>query len=138
MTHTFYELAIPANTPADDLAEILMALDYGILTHVDIIIPDGQMGVAKLRILYHERPLFPWNRGAWYKGDGSQISLNCFVPIMVEPYEFKAQGYNEGEEEAHSFLMAFNVQRPEELGLSDIDFLIQYNLKKLEGEIFNL
>lgn len=115
-----YKITVPLGTEKDTPEKIMMPLDYGIITHVLIIIPDGQKETTHVRIKYHEVQLYPLNRGEWYQGDGSEIEFEDRFPLIVEPYELKCEGYNTSTTYNHGILMNFNLLRPDELGWSEI------------------
>lgn len=115
-----FKLTIPAETEQDEPEQLIMPMSYGIITQVGITIPDGHKETAKLRIKYHEVQLYPLNRGEWYKGDGCSIEFEDRFPFIVEPYELKAEGYNESTLYEHGFLMNFNVMLPEDVGWTKI------------------
>jgi len=115
-----YKIMVPTTATKDAPEKFMMPLDYGIITHVLIVIPDGQKETTHIRIKYHEAQLYPLNRGEWYQGDGSEIEFDDRFPFIVEPYELKVEGYNTSTLYDHGILMNFNLLRPEELGWSEI------------------
>jgi len=115
-----YKITVPKETEKDAPEKLMMPLDYGIITHVLIIIPDGQKETTHIRIKYHEAQLYPLNRAEWYQGDGSEIEFDDRFPFIVEPYELKCEGYNTSTLHDHGIILNFNVLRPEELGWSEI------------------
>lgn len=134
MSHFSYTLTIPANTAKTSPTRLFMPLDYGLITQVQIVIPDGQKASAHLRLMYRTRQLYPFNRPEWYQGDGTSIPFNDLFPLMSVPYELVAEGYNEDETYEHAFLIFINVQRPEELGFNRIPDVALAKLKALEGQ----
>ncbi len=138
MANFSYKITMPKNGTENDLTELRMKLDYGIITHVQIIIPDGQKEVAHVRIKYHEFQVYPLNKGEWYAGDGSNIEFDDMFPIIVEPYELKAEGYNTSTKYDHSIIMILTVQRPEELGYEKIPQFVIRKLYELIGKEFEI
>lgn len=129
-----FKLTIPKETEETELEKLVMDMSYGIITRVTITIPDGQKEVAKLRIMYHEAQMYPLNRGEWYKGDGNTIRFEDRFPFIVEPYDLKAEGYNESTNYEHGFLMNFNIMLPEEIGWTEIPGVEMQRLYDLLGE----
>ena len=86
-------LPIPAGTTAADPAEVILALAYGTIREVMIIIPPGHAGLTRLRILYHESAAFPRNPESYYYGDDTVVHFPCNYPIHSAPWELKLQGW---------------------------------------------
>lgn len=129
----FYEFTVPKSTTEEDPAELMMVLSYGIITKVQIIIPQGHAGLAHLKLLYHETQLYPLNRDGNYHSDNAKIDFDEYQPLLVAPYELKAKGWNEDTRYPHSFLCGFTVLRPEELG-REIPLASIIALEELIGE----
>ena len=138
MAHFAYSLTVSKNTTAATLETLIMTLTYGIITHVEIIIPDGQKACTHLRIKYHEFQLYPLSRGYWYEGDGVVIPFDDMFPLITPPYELKAEGYNTSEDYDHAIYMHFTVQRPEELGYSEIPAFVMQKLYALIGKEYEV
>lgn len=128
-----YKIVIPTTATKAAPEKLLMPLDYGIITHVIVQIPDGQKETAHVMIKYHEAQLYPLNRGAYYAGDGSTVEFDDKFPMIVAPYELKAEGYNESDTYEHAILMNFNVLRPEDIGWKKIPEASIARLYKLLG-----
>jgi len=115
-----YKITVPKETVKYSPKKLIVPLEYGIITRVLIIIPDGQKETTHVRMKYHEAQLYPLNRGEWYQGDGSEIEFEDRFPMIVVPYELKIEGYNESTVYDHAVLFNFNILKPYEIGWTEI------------------
>lgn len=111
-----FDLEIDEDTDEDDPEELVMKMTYGVITKVIVVIPPGHDNLTGLRIFYHESQLYPLNRAGYYHGDHLHIEFDEYQPLIVEPFELKAKGWNADEKLPHTFIMNFTVLRPEEIG----------------------
>lgn len=111
--HYFYDIGIEKNTEAGTPYSETLHLSYGVITKVQIVIPDGHKGLAHLQLFYHEAQLYPLSRGENYHGDGIRIEFEDNFPLYVSPYNLKAKGWNTDDTNDHSFLVGINILRPE-------------------------
>ena len=121
----FFDIRIPYENKETNPHTEILKLSYGVITKVQIVIPDGHKGLAHLVLKYHESQLYPLSRGEDYHGDGIPVEFEDMFPLYVEPYELKAIGWSESVKYAHSFLVSVNVLRPEELGYKVPDTTIK-------------
>ena len=133
MAHFAYKITVPADTAVSAPETLDMKLTYGIITHVQIVIPDGQKASTHLKLLHHEFQLYPLSRGYWYEGDGIQVEFDDLFPITTPPYALKAVAYNEDDTYEHALYVYINVRKPEELGYAAIPDFIQAKYKELIG-----
>lgn len=114
--HFFFEVAVPKDTEEKLPYEKRLVLTYGVITDVNIYIPRGHVGLARLQLFYHDHQLYPLSSGESYRGNETTIAFAEYQPIVVEPFELKARGWNLDDTFAHSFFVGFAMLRPEEMG----------------------
>lgn len=129
-----YKITVPKETGKNTPEKLIVVLDNGIITQVNVIIPDGQKETTHVRMKYHETQLYPLNRGEWYQGDGSEIVFEDRFPLVVVPYELKIEGYNESTLYDHAILFNFNILKPYELGWDAIPTEAMSRLNALLGQ----
>lgn len=112
----FYKFTIAKDTAKSAPKSKKIPLSYGVITNCMFVIPPGHKEVTGLKLFYHEAQLYPLNRTEWYVGNDMNIEFEEYQPIVVEPYELKAKGYNTSTLYPHSFLIGITVLKPEEMG----------------------
>ncbi len=88
-----------------------MPITYGEITDVLIYIPRGHVGLATLKILYHEHQIYPNNHGGVYRGNETSIPFRDNQEIHTAPFELKAVGTNEDTAYDHTFYVGLAVTR---------------------------
>lgn len=114
--HYFFKVSVPANTTELTPYIERLPLTHGVITDVFIYIPRGHVGLAGLKLLYHDHQLYPLNPGGAYRGNETTIAFGEYQPITVDPFELKAVASNDDETFEHSFYVGLAMQRPEEMG----------------------
>ncbi|GAH39242.1 unnamed protein product [marine sediment metagenome] len=127
-----FELEIPEMNEEVGRNELEMPVTYGVITKVIIVVPPGHDNLTGLRIFYHESQLYPLNRAGYYHGDSLHIEFDEYQPLIVEPFELKAKGWNADEKLSHTFIMNFTVLRPEEIG-REIPVVSELAVRELLG-----
>lgn len=114
--HYFFKVSVPANTPQTAPVRQILPLTNAIITRMLIVIPPGPQGLAFLQMKYHGFQLYPLNTGEAYSGDDFLIEFDEYQPITVTPHELEAVAWNLDTANAHQFLIAITMLRPEEMG----------------------
>jgi len=112
-----YAVIVPKNTPKSAPFIQYLRLSWGVITHVQIVIPSGHWGLAHLTMLIHEFQLYPLSRGEDYHGDDVVIPFADRFFIETQPFELKVVAWNTDTEEDHEFLLSFEMMLPDQLGI---------------------
>lgn len=115
----------------------MLKLSYGVIRHCLFVIPPGPKEVTGMKLFYHEAQLYPLNRQDWYVGDGFNVEFGEYQPLIVEPYELKAKGYNTSTTYDHAFFIGLTILRPEEMGRAIPDASMRA-LERLLGQEFEV
>jgi len=112
----FFDVSIPAGRTQANPYEEILKLTYGVITHVQIVIPTGHLGRAHLVGYLHEFQVYPLSRGEDYHGDDSIISFSDRTELFSSPFELKIRGWNTDAAYAHSFLVSIEILLPDQIG----------------------
>ncbi len=99
-----YELdfTIASGTPSGSPHEETLMIAPGTVTDVWITFPDGCADLAHVRFLYHTQQIWPYTRGAWFRGNGRTVHIRPNADLDEVPHELQIQGYNEDALYQHS------------------------------------
>jgi hypothetical protein len=112
----FFDVSIPAGTAQKTPYEEVLKLTYGVITHVQIVIPTGHLGKAHLVGYLHEFQIYPLSRGEDYHGDDATISFADRTELFSSPFELKVRGWNTDAANVHSFLVSVEILLPDQIG----------------------
>jgi len=110
-----FTVKVPKNTARALPYAKILKITAGVIRKMIIRIPPGHVDLTGLIIRYHEAQLYPLNPGEFYHGDDDKIDFEEYQPILVNPYELKAEAWNADDTYAHDFLINITVIRPDEL-----------------------
>lgn len=108
-----FEFSIPKNTPASTpyWQRFDMGVNAAFIKSIEVIIPEGHKGLARLRVSIANRQLIPAMGSStnYIRGDNQKIPavINAAVPGV--PYYLICEGYNEDLFLAHSFILNVEV-----------------------------
>jgi len=92
----YYETVIsilPLATIEDPVVQVLQVAP-GVVQHVEVYFPDRCAGLARLRIMYWERQVWPSNPDGFFRGNDSTTAFDEDLEIVDPPYSFDIQGWN--------------------------------------------
>lgn len=113
MGYYVYEFDIPANTPQSaPLIQVLEVSD-AILKRIEINIPNGHQGLARLRVEAEDRPIVPTigSSPMWVRGDGDQLEVLPNLHLPGPPWRIRFIGYNDDTAFDHVFLINMDLER---------------------------
>jgi hypothetical protein len=107
----FYEtsLTIPKNTPESAPVVDTIPVHPGVVKRVEVLFPDGCVGLVHVRILYYERQLWPANPDSSFKGDGDKIAFDEDLELTGAPFEFTVEGWNMDDTYQHTPIVRLSV-----------------------------
>jgi len=110
-----FTVTVPKNTAQATPYTKMLVLTAGVIRKMIIRIPPGHADLTGLVLKYHETQIYPLNPGEYYHGDDEKIDFEEYMPILVNPYELKAEAWNSDDTYAHDFIINITVIRPDEL-----------------------
>ncbi len=113
-----YAFTVPAGTLATSPFRQALKLSYGVITHVQIVIPSGHAGKAHLTLFNGGFQLYPMSRGQTYHGDDVDFNFDDRLKLGAVPYELTAVGWNTDADHDHEFLILVNMLLPDQLGMN--------------------
>lgn len=107
MSFYVFEFNVPAATPATAPVELVKEPMGGILKTVTVVIPNGHLGLARLRIETQDKPIMPsiGSDPPWIRGDGNQLTINPNLRMAGPPWYLRFFGYNDDAVNDHAFLI---------------------------------
>ncbi len=130
----FYAVRIPANTTAGAPYKKILLISFGVITGIQINIPEGHLGKAHLVMELHGSQVFPLSRQEDYHGNKTEIKFNTRINVDSAPYELKAVGWNSDTLYAHEFQISIELSRLDMLG-SGIGSISLGELADIIGEV---
>lgn len=112
-----YAFTVPAGTAAGLPYTQRLRLSYGVITHIQIVIPSGHAGKAHLTLHAGGFQLYPLSRGQTYHGDDVDFNFDDRFFLNAAPYELIASGHNTDADYGHEFLILINMLLPDQLGI---------------------
>ena len=85
-----------------------------VITKVRIRFPPGPSGLLKIRILYGDRQIFPYNEGEYFYGDDEIIEWDEYWELPEKKIRLRIHGINEDTAYDHSIILYLVVQEEEE------------------------
>ena len=105
-----FDVTIPAGTLEASAVELLAEMAPGIITQVEVIVPEGVAGFAFSRALYANHPLWPANAGAAFTGDGWPIRWEGEWPLLREPLALRLFGWAPNARFSHTITWRFALR----------------------------
>ena len=106
-------LTIPAGTQQVSPATQAVPLTYGRIEQCVIMFPPGQAGLCHLKVLYHEKQIFPTSPEQDFIGDDSLIVFPDHFPVYDEPFEVYLVGWSPLTTLSHIVYVDFSVEAEE-------------------------
>lgn len=73
----------PANTAIAAAISTTWVLGRGVLGHLDVVIPDGHVGLTGLAIIWGGRQLLPYEGGEWLRGNADEITVTLELDVFA-------------------------------------------------------
>lgn len=73
----------PAGTTAAAPQQTVWTVGRGVLGHVDIVIPDGHVGLTGLALMWGGRQILPYEGGEWIIGNADEIQVVLDLEVNV-------------------------------------------------------
>ena len=105
-----FDVAIPSGTAEGSAVEVLAEMAPGIITQVEVIVPEGVAGFAFTRALHGAHPLWPANPEASFTGDGWPIRWDEEWPLLREPLELRLFGWSPNARFQHTITWRFTLR----------------------------
>jgi len=106
-------LTIPAGTLQVSPATQVVPLTYGRIEQCVIMFPPGQSGLCHLKVLYHEKQIFPTSPEQDFIGDDALIQFPDHFPVYDEPFEVYLVGWSPLATLSHTVYADFSVEAEE-------------------------
>lgn len=102
-----YDFTIPAGTPTDAPAVLVMSFPPRIVQAIQVVVPPGPSGLVGFRILAGGAPVIPYDPADWIITSAENITW----PMESYPTSgaWQAQGYNTGSQD-HTVYFRFLVE----------------------------
>jgi hypothetical protein len=107
----FYELSLtlPANTPESAPVTDTIPVHPGVVKRVEVLFPDGCVGLVHVRLYYYERQLWPSNPDSSFAGDGDKIAFDEDLELTGAPFVFGVEGWNLDDTYQHTPIIRISV-----------------------------
>lgn len=107
------EFQIPNNTPATSpyIQRFDLGPNAGFIKGIEIYIPEGHKGLARLKVSTPARQLIPaiGSSVTHIRGEKQTIGAVINSPVYGPPYYLTCEGYNEDSFLAHAFILNIEV-----------------------------
>lgn len=112
MAYYVFEFTVPANTPQVSPVTTQLEVTNPILRRLEINIPNGHQGLARLRIETLSMPIVPTPGSSpmWVRGDGDQLEIFPNLNLDGPRWYLKFIGYNDDTTFDHTFLINMDVE----------------------------
>ena len=105
-----FDVTIPAGTTEAGAVEVLAEMAPGVITQVEIIVPEGVAGLAFTRALHGAHPLWPANPDASFTGDGWPIRWTEEWSLLTEPLALRLFGWSPDARFPHTITWRFALR----------------------------
>jgi len=109
-----YRTSLPigiGQTEADP-ARVVLELERGYITEVEIMFPAGQSGLTFVQIYYQSRLIFPLSPGQAFLGDDLVVQFDERFPILEVPHSVTVVGWAPNATLAHTVYVGISVEAP--------------------------
>lgn len=104
-----FEFSIPKQTPATTpIVQIFdMGVNAGVIKSINVLIPEGHKGLARMRAYIPGTPLIPAQGSGtpYIRGENTEIKAAINKVIPGPPYNLYCEGYNEDSFLPHTFII---------------------------------
>lgn len=116
MSFYVFEVDVQPNTLQTAPLIQKQEVDNPYLIRMEINIPNGHQGLAKLQIASRERILVPTpgSNPMWIRGDGNQIEITPMVKLDGPIYQLYFYAYNDDTVNDHTFIINMDVVSEEQ------------------------
>ena len=104
-----FDIPIPANTAEDDPYQKELHLTKGVIHRVEIEFPAGCAGLAHLKILKFNAPLWPTNPEGSFHSDNHVIAFNEAYELSTWPYTLTVKAWNEDDTYQHTLKLRLGI-----------------------------
>ncbi len=105
-----FDVTIPAGTAEASAVEVLAEMAPGVITQVEIIVPEGVAGLAFTRALHGAHPLWPANPDASFTGNGFPIRWTEEWSLLEEPVALRLFGWSPNARFPHTITWRFSLR----------------------------
>ena len=109
----FFEqaLTIPANTPIEDPASVVMRVTEGTVQRVWVRWRWGSGNLCGARMLHNTFQYWPLTLGGWFPSSAYPLEFEDYTPIAADSRLIYLEGYNLDEIYPHTVWVAVNIVR---------------------------
>ena len=104
-----WDINVPKNTTEASPVEQDLTIAHGIITWVSVLFPPGCARLAHCQIYHFGQQIFPSRDGMDLSGDTFPIEWNEYYEMYHEPYELKAECWNEDDTYPHKITIRIAV-----------------------------
>lgn len=108
MLFTFY-VSAPANTTRTNASKYNLKVRAGVLTKVEVLIPDGHHALGHLVILDGNTPFIPEEGELGILGDRYVAVWTGWKEIKDDPYKLLAEVWNDDDTYLHGFYIYMTI-----------------------------
>lgn len=95
-----------------DPARVVLELERGYITEVEIMFPAGQSGLTFVQIYHQSRLIFPLSPGQAFLGDDLVVQFDERFPILEVPHSVTVVGWAPSATLAHTVYVGISVEAP--------------------------
>jgi len=110
-----FSIETPANTPKDSPKQLDVKLTKGIIHQLDVVFPDGCVGLVGVRILDGLFQVWPTNPMEWFCSNDESISFEESYELKHEPFTLRIEVYNEDDTLPHAPIVRLGILSRDEL-----------------------
>lgn len=105
-----FDVTIPAGTAEAGAVELLAEMAPGVITEVEIIVPEGVAGLAFTRALHGAHPVWPANPDGSFTGNGFPIRWVEEWSLLTEPLALRLFGWSPNSRFPHTITWRFALR----------------------------
>lgn len=94
----------------------------GIIHSIEVFIPPGHNGLAKLQIYHGAHIIFPTNQDGYISGDKTTVKGKLYIDLKKKVNVIKLVGWNDDETYSHEFIVRIGVL-PEDVLLPELKLI---------------
>lgn len=106
-----------------DPASVVLDLEYGEITEVEVLFPAGHAGLTYIQIYHQSRLIFPLTPGQAFQGDDLVVQFDEQFPILEVPYSVQIVGWAPNSTLVHTVYVGISVSVPLGAGLIEDRFV---------------
>lgn len=104
-------------------ASVVLDLEYGYITEVEILFPAGHAGLTYIQIYHQSRLIFPLTSGQAFRGDDLVVQFDERFPILEVPYSVQVVGWAPDSTLVHTVYVGISVAAPVGVGAMEEVFV---------------